>query len=164
MLLPVLPSDLQKRLLATAKSLTDATAKLVPISKEAIAKPKDPDAQFNLKGAATEVGESAQELLHDGGKVAAMMTLRHVAKRAAADTTGLVATSRGAMNSINPADQGTKMALKKSCHDVSEVLARLLDAVKRAAAKPLVLHLCDHTYCCCCCCCCCSLFYVRPHE
>jgi len=136
LILPVLDQDTARRLMNAAKQLADATTRLAASSKDAASKPKDEAAQLAMANVAKRVQEHASEMVADGGRTASLMALRHAAKRAAADTTALVATSKGSLNALGPQDNAIRNALKKATGDCQDALHRLLAQVGASARAP----------------------------
>ena len=124
----------QKRLLAAAKELADATQKMVEAAKSCASRPNDRDSQEALKRAAEHLRSTTHLAVGTTIKRKMIKRLENAAKHAAATTTQCIAASQGAgPHNTNALSQNELM---DSCKAVADIIPRLVEGVKMSMQNP----------------------------
>ncbi|XP_037295734.1 LOW QUALITY PROTEIN: talin-1-like [Manduca sexta] len=129
------PSDSQRKLLAAAKLLADATARMVEAARQCASSPQDREKQEALRRAAEELryitADYAQGQDIVGSQVA---RLQESARQATSSATQLITSAQNATQyNTNKYSQET---LLEECKILQEQIPRVMDAVQVSTHKP----------------------------
>ncbi|KAL0859340.1 hypothetical protein ABMA27_011134 [Loxostege sticticalis] len=129
------PSDSQRKLLAAAKLLADATARMVEAARQCASSPQDREKQDALRKAAEEVryitADYAQGQDIIGSQVA---RLQESARQAASSANQMITSAQNATQyNTNKYSQET---LLQECKALGEQVPRVVDAVQVSTTRP----------------------------
>lgn len=128
-------SDLQRRLLAAAKQLADATAKLVEAARLCAGHPHETEHQEALRVAAEELRDITTTKAHTPAiKRRLINRLEYCSKAAASAATQCISAARNAVEHSN--DRQTKEQLLQDCGAAAESIPRLIVGLKSSLQKP----------------------------
>ncbi|XP_028167577.1 talin-1 isoform X13 [Ostrinia furnacalis] len=129
------PSESQRKLLAAAKLLADATARMVEAARQCASSPQDREKQDALRKAAEEVryitADYAQGQDIIGSQVA---RLQESARQAASSANQMITSAQNATQyNTNKYSQET---LLQECQTLSSQVPRVLDAAQASSTRP----------------------------
>ncbi|CAH0404281.1 unnamed protein product [Chilo suppressalis] len=129
------PSEAQRKLLAAAKLLADATARMVEAARQCASEPQDREKQEALRRAAEEVRYITADYAQGQDIVSSQVArLQESARQAAACATQLITSSHNATQyNTNKYSQET---LLQECRILSEHVPRVVDAVAGYSSRP----------------------------
>ncbi|XP_041983955.1 talin-1 isoform X9 [Aricia agestis] len=129
------PSEGQRKLLAAAKLLADATARMVEAARLCASSPQDRNKQEELRRAAEELRFITVDYAQGQDIVDAQVArLQASAQQAVSSATQLVTAAHNATQ--HNTNKYSQESLLSECSVLSEQRARLADAVRTAAASP----------------------------
>lgn len=128
-------SELQRRLLAAAKQLADATAKLVEAARLCAGNPHESTHQEALRIAAEELRDITTTKAHTPAfKRKLIHRLEYSAKQAASSATQCISAARNAVE--HSSDRQTKEQLLQDCGSAAEMIPRLITGLKSSLQNP----------------------------
>lgn len=128
-------SELQRRLLAAAKQLADATAKLVEAARLCAGNPHESTHQEALRIAAEELRDITTTKAHTPAfKRKLIHRLEYSAKQAASSATQCISAARTAVE--HSSDRQTKEQLLQDCGSAAEMIPRLITGLKTSLQNP----------------------------
>ncbi|KAM3956237.1 LOW QUALITY PROTEIN: talin_middle and talin-RS domain-containing protein rhea [Aphomia sociella] len=129
------PSDSQRKLLAAAKLLADATARMVEAARQCASSPQDHDKQEALRKAAEEVRYITTDYAQGQDIVGSQVArLQESARNAASCATQLITSAQNATQ--HNTNRYSQESLLIECKSLGESIPRLMDATQAAAARP----------------------------
>ncbi|XP_047038265.1 talin-1 isoform X7 [Helicoverpa zea] len=134
------PSDSQRKLLAAAKLLADATARMVEAARQCASSPQDRTKQEALRKAAEELRYITVDYAQGQDIVGSQVArLQDSARQAASSATQLITSAHNAAQYNT--NKYTQETLMEECKALSEQIPRVVDAVH--VASPLPHHQLD---------------------
>lgn len=128
-------SEMQRRLLAAAKQLADATAKLVEAARLCAGNPHETAHQEALRIAAEELRDITTTKAHTPAiKRKLINRLEYCAKQAASTATQCISAARNAVEYSS--DRQTKEQLLQDCGSAAEQIPRLITGLKSSLQHP----------------------------
>ncbi|XP_049882478.1 talin-1 isoform X7 [Pectinophora gossypiella] len=129
------PSEAQRKLLAAAKLLADATARMVEAARQCATSPQDREKQEALRKAAEELRYITVDYAQGQDIVGSQLArLQDSARHAASSATQLVASSQHAERyNTNKYSQET---LLQECRTLTDTVPRVVEAVKVSSTRP----------------------------
>ncbi|XP_026736418.1 talin-1 isoform X5 [Trichoplusia ni] len=129
------PSEAQRKLLAAAKLLADATARMVEAARQCASEPQDREKQEALRRAAEELRYITVDYAQGQDIVGSQVArLQESARQAASSATQLITSAHNATQYNT--NKYTQETLLEECKSLSEQVPRVADAVKVSAASP----------------------------
>ncbi|XP_048001972.1 talin-1 isoform X2 [Leguminivora glycinivorella] len=129
------PSDAQRKLLAAAKLLADATARMVEAARQCATSPQDREKQENLRKAAEELRYITVDYAQGQDIVSSQMArLQETARHAASSATQLITSAHNAAQ--HNTNKYSQESLLQECEVLSEHIPRVVDAVQVAERRP----------------------------
>ncbi|GBP64325.1 Talin-2 [Eumeta japonica] len=129
------PSETQRKLLAAAKLLADATARMVEAARRCASSPQDREKQEALRRAAEELRYITVDYAQGQDIVGSQVArLQDTAREAAASATQLITSAQNA--AVYNTNKYSQETLLSECKTLSEQLPRLADATAAATARP----------------------------
>ncbi|CAG4949257.1 unnamed protein product [Parnassius apollo] len=129
------PSDSQRKLLAAAKLLADATARMVEAARLCASAPQDRDKQEALRRAAEEVRYITVDYAQGQDIVGSQIArLQESARLAASSATQLIASAHNTTQ--HNTNKYSQESLLQECRSLNEQIPRVVDAAKVSAARP----------------------------
>ncbi|XP_063370870.1 talin-1 [Cydia amplana] len=129
------PSDAQRKLLAAAKLLADATARMVEAARQCATSPQDREKQENLRKAAEELRYITVDYAQGQDIVSSQMArLQETARHAASSATQLITSAHNAAQ--HNTNKYSQESLMQECEVLSEHIPRVVDAVQVAERRP----------------------------
>ncbi|XP_068621832.1 talin-1-like [Battus philenor] len=129
------PSDSQRKLLAAAKLLADATARMVEAARLCASSPQDRDKQEALRRAAEEVRYITVDYAQGQDIVGSQVArLQESARQAASSATQLISSAHNATQ--HNTNKYSQESLLQECRVLNEQIPRVVDAAKMSAARP----------------------------
>ncbi|RKO94095.1 talin 1 [Blyttiomyces helicus] len=126
--------DERNRLLGAARSLADATSKMVAAAKEAARNSSDPQAQGKLDRAVASVLDATNSAAGPHLRVKAFQKLQKAIKDTITSSNQLISASRTVAQSNR--NQGSQLQLNQAAKRVAEVTPTLVTALKTALSNP----------------------------
>ncbi|CAH2056203.1 unnamed protein product, partial [Iphiclides podalirius] len=128
-------SDSQRKLLAAAKLLADATARMVEAARLCASSPQDRDKQEALRRAAEEVRYITVDYAEGQDIVGSQVArLQESARQAASNATQLITSAHNATQ--HNTNKYSQESLLQECRALNEQIPRVVDAAKTSAARP----------------------------
>ncbi|XP_075988136.1 talin_middle and talin-RS domain-containing protein rhea isoform X7 [Anticarsia gemmatalis] len=129
------PSDCQRKLLAAAKLLADATARMVEAARQCASSPQDREKQDALRKAAEELRYITVDYAQGQDIVGSQVArLQESARQAASSATQLITSAHNATHYNT--NKYTQETLLEECKALNEQIPRVVDAVKVASVRP----------------------------
>ncbi|CAK1592968.1 unnamed protein product [Parnassius mnemosyne] len=129
------PSDSQRKLLAAAKLLADATARMVEAARLCASAPQDRDKQEALRRAAEEVRYITVDYAQGQDIVGSQIArLQESARLAASSATQLIASAHNTTQ--HNTNKYSQESLLQECRSLNEQIPRVVEAAKVSAARP----------------------------
>ncbi|KAJ8706954.1 hypothetical protein PYW08_011088 [Mythimna loreyi] len=129
------PSDSQRKLLAAAKLLADATARMVEAARQCASEPQDREKQEALRKAAEELRYITVDYAQGQDIVGSQVArLQESARQAASSATQLITSAHNATQ-FNT-NKYTQETLIEECKSLTEQIPRVVDAVKVSSVRP----------------------------
>jgi hypothetical protein len=127
--------ELKEKLVGAARNLADQTTSLFKIVKETAENPKDFNLQYTLSREAGVLQTVAEEMVLEGSKQAAIMTLRHNAKLTCASSLALVSKTR----LIPTSNDAARMNLIECAERCNAAISSLIGSINKTTADPFSL-------------------------
>ncbi|XP_013176177.1 PREDICTED: talin-1 isoform X7 [Papilio xuthus] len=128
-------SDSQRKLLAAAKLLADATARMVEAARLCASSPQDRDKQEALRRAAEEVRYITVDYAQGQDIVGTQIArLQESARQAASSATQLITSAHNATQ--HNTNKYSQESLLQECRVLNEHIPRVVDAAKASSARP----------------------------
>ncbi|XP_013143136.1 PREDICTED: talin-1 isoform X2 [Papilio polytes] len=128
-------SDSQRKLLAAAKLLADATARMVEAARLCASSPQDRDKQEALRRAAEEVRYITVDYAQGQDIVGTQVArLQESARLAASSATQLITSAHNATQ--HNTNKYSQESLLQECRVLNEQIPRVVDAAKTSSARP----------------------------
>ncbi|XP_022816800.1 talin-1 isoform X8 [Spodoptera litura] len=129
------PSEGQRKLLAAAKLLADATARMVEAARQCASEPQDREKQEALRKAAEELRYITVDYAQGQDIVGSQVArLQESARQAASSATQLITSAHNATQYNT--NKYTQETLMEECKSLSEQIPRVVDAVKVSSLRP----------------------------
>ncbi|KPJ17353.1 Talin-1 [Papilio machaon] len=128
-------SDSQRKLLAAAKLLADATARMVEAARLCASSPQDREKQEALRRAAEEVRYITVDYAQGQDIVGSQVArLQESARQAASSATQLISSAHNATQ--HNTNKYSQESLLQECRVLNEHIPRVVDAAKASSARP----------------------------
>ncbi|XP_050558739.1 talin-1 [Spodoptera frugiperda] len=129
------PSEGQRKLLAAAKLLADATARMVEAARQCASEPQDREKQEALRKAAEELRYITVDYAQGQDIVGSQVArLQESARQAASSATQLITSAHNATHYNT--NKYTQETLMEECKSLGEQIPRVVDAVKVSGLRP----------------------------
>ncbi|CAH0698118.1 unnamed protein product [Spodoptera exigua] len=129
------PSEGQRKLLAAAKLLADATARMVEAARQCASEPQDREKQEALRKAAEELRYITVDYAQGQDIVGSQVArLQESARQAASSATQLITSAHNATQYNT--NKYTQETLIEECKSLNEQIPRVVDAVKVSSLRP----------------------------
>ena len=124
----------QNRLLTSAKTLADATAKMVECAKNCAVKPNDTELQYELKKAAEELRSATNIATSNSLKRKILKRVEQCAKQCASCATQCIAATSGSATTNR--NQQSHQQLVDQCKIVADIIPKVVQGIRGCMVKP----------------------------
>ena len=127
-------SELQRRLLAAAKTLADATARMVEAARQCASNPHDAQKQNQLRQAVEELRAATTAAATPALRKKLITRLEAAAKQAASTATQCIAAAQGAAH--HNTNKSSQEELMSDCKVMADHIPSLVEGVKGTLSQP----------------------------